>query len=84
MPNKKIIQRVLKGTALRDSINNTVPVLVAKIKIQRLYQKRYWTARKYLVHTAHPIKKGQVVEILETRPLSKKKSWKVRSMIKTK
>lgn len=81
MPSKKIIQRILRGTALRDSINHTVPVMVANIKTHPIYQKRYWSERIYLVHCDEPIKKGQLVEILQTRPLSKKKSWKV---VKTK
>lgn len=77
MANKKSTQRILKGIALRDSLKNTVMILVPGLKKDLLYQKRYRSGRKFLAHTASEIKKGQAVNISEVRPISKKKTWQV-------
>jgi len=77
MPSKKRLSKILKGTAARDSLHKTVPVAVAHIKTHPIYQKRYRSEKIYLAHCEEPIKKGQLVEIVPTRPISKRKTWKV-------
>ncbi len=78
MANKsKVTKKVLKGIALRDSVNKTVQVLVESLKTDPMYQKRYRTGKKFLVHTNAEIKKGEKVSISQTRPISKRKSWQV-------
>lgn len=63
--------------ALRDSKDKTVLVGKNLLKINTLYNKRYSSHRKYLVHTEKDIKAGQKVVIEECRPISRKKAWKV-------
>lgn len=77
MSKSKATKKILEGIALGDSVNKTVVVSINSIKIGRIYKKRYVTAKKYIVHTDIEVKKGEKVKITETRPISKKKSWKV-------
>ncbi len=70
----------LSGVALRDSLDKTVKVQVNYTKIHPLYQKRYTVSRKFLVHTDVEVKKNQQVIIEESKPVSKRKSWKIASV----
>jgi len=70
------IKRLL-GTALNDSRDKTVKIEIKLLKIHPLYQRRFESKRRFIVHTEKEIKKGQKVEITPTRPLSRRKSWKV-------
>lgn len=72
---KKI--KKLTGMALRDVKEKTVLIKVMLTKIHPLYKKRYSTSRKYLAHAEMEVKKGQKVVISETKPISKRKTWKV-------
>ena len=73
---KKIIKK-LSGKAAKNSVNKTVSVIVNYIRIHPLYNKRYIVSHKILAHTETEIKKGEEVIITQTRPLSKRKAWKV-------
>ncbi|KKQ18203.1 MAG: 30S ribosomal protein S17 [Berkelbacteria bacterium GW2011_GWA1_36_9] len=79
MEKEKIIKKIkqIKAIALRDSKDKTVLVEVKFLKIHPLYKKRYFSNRKMLVHTESEVKAGQTVLISETRPISRKKAWKV-------
>lgn len=79
MEKEKAIKKIkqVKAIALRDSKDKTVLVETKILKIDRLYKKRFFSNRKMLVHTENEIKTGQVVLICETRPVSRKKAWKV-------
>lgn len=76
MPNKQAVKK-LNGIALSDSRNKSVKVRANFIKAHPIYQKRVVRRRTFLVHTDQEIKKGQKVIIFPTRPISKRKSWKV-------
>lgn len=69
--------RELVGEALKDSHQNTVAILVNLVKIHPIYKKRYYESRKFLADTHEEIKQGQKVKIIASRPISRRKSWKV-------
>jgi len=73
---KKIIKK-LTGVALADSRNKTVKILISRLKIHPIYKKRQYFRRTFLVHTDMEIKKDQKVTFAPTRPISRRKSWKV-------
>lgn len=80
--NRKIIDKSIKnkqliGKTIRDVKDKSVLVEVNQSKINSIYQKRYIISKKILVHVETEVKKGQFVTIEETRPISKKKSWKI-------
>jgi small subunit ribosomal protein S17 len=72
----------LKGTVVAKKQDKTVVVEVKRTKVHKIYKKRLTTTKKYLVHENKKVEVGQDVEIGETRPVSKKKCWKIVSIEK--
>ena len=80
MTNKPTQQKILKGTVVSDKMDKTVVVAVSRFVKHPKYQKFLKITKKYKAHdegNAH--KTGEVVEIVETRPISKDKHFKVLS-----
>lgn len=65
----------LKGTVLSKKMNKTIVVQVERTVVHPIYKKRQTTYTKYLVHENQDVEVGQKVEILETKPISKKKRF---------
>jgi small subunit ribosomal protein S17 len=81
-PKKSIMtRRTMHGTVVRRSDPHTIVVEIVTEKRHPKYHKRYQTSKRYLVHTAPDVKVevGASVEIVETRPISRNKRWKVLS-----
>ncbi|MCD6114770.1 30S ribosomal protein S17 [bacterium] len=73
MPKKTMI-----GVVVSDKMDKTVVVRVEKIKIHPKFKKHYKIHKKYKAHDEkNECKKGDLVIIQETRPLSKEKRWRV-------
>lgn len=73
-------QNVLKGTVVSDKMDKTVVVSVSRFVKHPKYGKYYKVSKKYKAHDENNEKKiGDVVEILETRPISKDKKFKVKN-----
>ncbi len=74
--NKK--KKTLRGTVVSDAMDKTVVVKVGRFVQHKKYKKFYTISKKYHAHDEeNRYKIGDVVEIVETRPLSKKKSFTV-------
>lgn len=72
------LTRTLTGTVTSDKMDKTVTVLVVRRVKHPLYGKYVVESKKYHAHDeANECGVGDKVEIAETRPLSKTKSWKV-------
>jgi len=72
------LTRILTGTVTSDKMDKTVTVLVERRVKHPLYGKYVVESKKYHAHDeANECGVGDKVEIAETRPLSKTKSWKV-------
>lgn len=70
--------RELLGTVVSDANDKTVNVLVETYKNDKLYGKRVKYSKKYAAHDEkNEAKKGDKVRIVETRPLSKTKHFRV-------
>lgn len=70
--------RKLQGTIVSDKADKTVVVRVAADKEHPVYRKKYAFTQKYQAHDeTNQYKVGDLVEISETRPLSKTKRWVV-------
>ena len=65
------------GRVVSDKAEKTVTVLVEGKKTHPLYKKSYVWSKKYLVHNELGAKEGDVVSIAPTRPISKRKHFKV-------
>jgi small subunit ribosomal protein S17 len=75
-------KRTLIGRVVSDKMNKTVTVLVERRVKHPIYDKIIVRSRKYHAHNdGDQAKAGDLVEIQETRPLSKTKSWGVIRLI---
>ncbi len=74
----EVIKRKFNGVVVSDKMNKTIVVKVARVKVHPMYKKRFSVSRKYKVHDEkNQYKKGDKVQFIETRPLSKNKRWRV-------
>ena len=81
MPNNR---RRLQGTVVSDKMDKTVVVRVETVRRHPLYGKVIRTAKKYFAHDeTNAIVIGDVVQIVESRPLSKRKRWAVETVLGT-
>ncbi len=75
--------RKLHGTVVSNKMTKTVVVRVDRLKKHPKYQKYFRVSRKFKAHDEkNEYKVGDVVEIQETRPLSKDKRWRVVRLVK--
>jgi small subunit ribosomal protein S17 len=66
------------GTVVSDKMNKTVVVAVERRYAHPLYGKQVTRSKKYHAHDENnEYHTGDVVRIMETRPLSKLKRWRV-------
>ncbi len=71
-------RRVLKGTVVSDKADKTVTVLVERRVMHPIYKKYIRKSKKYAAHDENNSRKiGDIVEIIECRPISKSKTWMV-------
>jgi len=76
-------RRRLVGTVTSDKMDKTVTVEVIRLKLESKYKKYVRVHRKYKAHDEdNQCRKGDRVEILEHRPLSRTKRWKVVRLVK--
>lgn len=75
-------RKILKGRVARDKMQKTIVVEVERRYRHPVYKKVVRARKKYMVHnpdnTAHI---GDLVEIKESRPLSKGKNWRLARII---
>ena len=70
--------KFLKGVVVSDKMDKTVVVSVSRFVKHPLYGKFYQINKKYKAHDeGNTCKVGDKVEIVETRPISKDKKFKV-------
>lgn len=76
--------RTLRGTVSGDKMDKTVVVTVERVKEHPLYRKKYTVSTKFKAHDAdNSCRVGDVVEISESRPLSRDKRWVVERKLST-
>lgn len=74
--------RTLIGVVSSDKRDKTITVMITSRETHPIYKKQYTITRKYTAHDekneAHT---GDRVEIVETRPISKTKTYKLNRII---
>ena len=79
---KTSLKRTLIGKVVSDKRAKTVTVLVERRVKHELYGKIVARSRKYHAHDENgEFKLGDIVEISESRPLSKTKNWVVTRLV---
>ena len=79
---RNIRRQNLVGKVVSTKMDSTVSVLVTRVTSHPVYKKRVKKYKKYLTHvsTVSP-KKGDIVRIVSTKPMSKNKRWQVSEII---
>ncbi|VCU69135.1 30S ribosomal protein S17 [Pigmentiphaga humi] len=76
------LKRTLTGRVVSDKMDKTVTVLVERRVKHPLYGKIVVRSAKYHAHDeTNQYNAGDLVEIAETRPVSKTKAWAVVRLI---
>ncbi len=71
-------RRVQIGKVVSDKMDKTIVVAVETYKKHELYHKRIKHTKKFKAHDEdNQAKTGDTVKIMETRPLSKDKNWRL-------
>ncbi len=71
-------KRILQGVVVSDKQDKTVVVSVERQVMHPVYKKFVKRSKKYAAHDENnQFKVGDTVRIIESRPLSKTKSWTV-------
>lgn len=74
---------VKHGVVTSAKMTGTVTVTVERSLFHPLYKKRYWRSATYLVDpTGHEVHVGDEVRIIECRPLSKRKHFRITEVVK--
>ena len=77
-------KKVLTGVVVSDKMQKTVTVLVERQFPHPLYGKVIKRSKKYLAHDPEEkYKLGDVVEIIESRPISKRKRLRVLRLVES-
>jgi small subunit ribosomal protein S17 len=71
-------KRILQGVVVSDKMDKTVTVQVERRFKHPLYKKFIKRTKKYAAHDeTNACKVGDTVQIRETRPISRRKTWEV-------
>ncbi|MDT7960387.1 MAG: 30S ribosomal protein S17 [Armatimonadota bacterium] len=75
-------RKVRVGVVVSDKMDKTVVVAVTRSFRHPLYGKTIRRTKKYMAHDEeNACRVGDRVEIVETRPLSRRKRWRVRAIL---
>ncbi|MBI5598516.1 MAG: 30S ribosomal protein S17 [Deltaproteobacteria bacterium] len=75
-------RKTLAGKVVSDRMDKTVVVSVTRLARHPAYGKYVKRSVKYMAHDGKDeCKTGDMVEIVECRPLSKLKRWRVSSVV---
>ncbi len=77
------IRKTLIGTVCSDKMEKTVVVRVDRLVKHPRYKKYLKKGAKYKAHDENnECHTGDIVSIIETRPLSREKRWRIREIIR--
>lgn len=79
MPNSR---RRLVGRVVSDKMEKTVVVAIERRKAHRVYKKVIRSTKKVMAHDeSNTIEIGSVVQLVESKPISKNKRWVVEKVL---
>ena len=78
----KPTKRVLTGQVVSDKMDKTIVVAIRRRKLHRLYKKFVNMTKKVKAHDeGNQCKIGDTVRVIECRPLSKDKRWRLLEVV---
>jgi len=77
------LARTLVGRVISNKMNKTVTIRVERRVKHPVYGKYVMRTTKYHAHDeTNQVNEGDLVEIAETRPISKTKTWTVKRIVR--
>jgi small subunit ribosomal protein S17 len=71
-------RKTLVGVVVSDKMDKTVVVAVERLVAHSLYGRRIRRTKRYKAHDeANEARLGDRVELMECRPISKEKTWRL-------
>jgi len=78
----KRLHKVMTGVVVSDKMDKTVVVLVNRMVKHPIYKKYIRRRAKFMAHDEqNSARMGDTVEIIESRPLSKFKRWRLTRIV---
>ena len=78
----KPAKRSFVGVVESDKMDKSIVVKITTKKMDRLYKKYVTRTKKYMAHDENnDALEGDTVRIVECRPLSKKKCWRLAEIV---
>jgi len=78
MENKTLKPQTFRGTVVKTAMKDTATVSVSRFVKHPKYKKYQVRSQKFLAHDpGNTVEVGQEVTIVATRPISKRKSFKI-------
>ena len=78
----KPTKRSFVGIVESDKMDKSIVVKITTKKMDRLYKKYVTRTKKYMAHDENnDAHEGDTVRIVECRPMSKKKSWRLAEIV---
>ena len=78
MSEERNARKVYQGRVVSDKMDKTITVVIDTYKSAPIYGKRVKYSKKYYAHDENnEAKTGDTVQIMETRPLSAKKCFRL-------
>lgn len=82
MTEERNNRKVYQGRVVSDKMDKTIVVVVETRKTHKIYGKRVKYSKKYKVHDENNTAKvGDIVRIMETRPLSATKRFRLLEIV---
>lgn len=70
------------GVVVSDKMEKTIVVSVERLKQHSMYDKYMKRTSRFMVHDEdNEAREGDIVRVISTRPLSKKKRWRLTEII---
>ena len=81
-PSERGLPKMREGQVVSDKMNKTIVVAITRLVKHPTYGKYVRKTTRYLAHDEkNECGIGDLVQIVETRPLSKNKRWRVKQVV---
>ena len=82
MTEERNLRKVRQGVVVSDANDKTIVVAVEERKTHPIYKKMITSTKKFHAHDENnEAGVGDTVQIMETRPLSKMKRWRLLKIV---
>ncbi len=82
LANERGKRKILTGLVISDKMDKTVVVMVNRLVLHPIYKKYVRKRKKVKAHDEkNECRVGDKVLLIETRPLSREKRWRVKQIL---